>query len=352
MTQTVPVQPKKYLPELQSVRGIAALTVLFCHCTFYYGTRQWSRYVEVFAHAAVVIFFVLSGYVLCLSLSGAVLNTSSALAFYIRRLFRIYPALLFASLIGLSYLLIFNGHHFSSHVSTWWLEYCPPQAIRPWHVLAAALAVGADLPLPIWSLFIELLGSLLMPFIVIATAKGKWSSLAVIAVLGAFSLFGPRTHMDAGVYLVDFALGASITRFPEIFEWLTASVRRARIVALLSLCGMLVSRQISPGGLDAIYNSPIPSNLQAIFATILVGVIAARRPAFCLLSADWLVDIGDKSYSIYLLHLPILGLIAGIGGEYLHIPIFAGSAPISSATLLCCTLLVTIPLSAACYRFI
>lgn len=50
------------------------------------------------AQAAVVFFFVLSGYVLTASLAKRALDTPEIISFYIRRIFRIYPAILIACL--------------------------------------------------------------------------------------------------------------------------------------------------------------------------------------------------------------------------------------------------------------
>jgi len=60
-----------HVPELQSIRGLAALAVLLHHCSFLFVTSStFHFFAEALfnAHAAVVIFFVLSGYVLVRSL--------------------------------------------------------------------------------------------------------------------------------------------------------------------------------------------------------------------------------------------------------------------------------------------
>ena len=79
---------KGTIVELQSLRGLAALLVAAHHCCWYYtyspGTK---RLLEILlnAHAAVVLFYVLSGYVLSLALLKAPMTVDSVLQFYIRR---------------------------------------------------------------------------------------------------------------------------------------------------------------------------------------------------------------------------------------------------------------------------
>ena len=63
------VQPRSgQIIELQSLRGIAALTVAIGHAlTYYYATSSYGSMV-LNGRGAVVVFFVLSGYVLTRSL--------------------------------------------------------------------------------------------------------------------------------------------------------------------------------------------------------------------------------------------------------------------------------------------
>lgn len=64
---TKAVQGSHHAVELQSIRGLAALVVVVHHCTFYFRYDPSVKYgfeVALNAHAAVVSFFVLSGFVL------------------------------------------------------------------------------------------------------------------------------------------------------------------------------------------------------------------------------------------------------------------------------------------------
>jgi peptidoglycan/LPS O-acetylase OafA/YrhL len=94
------------ITELQSLRGISAVTVMISHCLVDYGPAPLlTRISSVFnGRAAVVIFFVLSGYVLTRSLQRSQFNRGAVLRFYARRIFRLYPAIWVASVLGLAYL--------------------------------------------------------------------------------------------------------------------------------------------------------------------------------------------------------------------------------------------------------
>lgn len=80
------VQPRSgQIIELQSLRGIAALTVAMGHAlTYYYATSSYGSMV-LNGRGAVVVFFVLSGYVLTRSLRSTHFDRHSVLYFYGQR---------------------------------------------------------------------------------------------------------------------------------------------------------------------------------------------------------------------------------------------------------------------------
>ena len=95
-----------HIVELQSLRGIAASIVMVGHALIYYDNPSWF-YAFALAfngRSAVVVFFVLSGYVLTRSLWNARFDKVTVVRFYIQRFFRIYPAIWIASTLGLVYL--------------------------------------------------------------------------------------------------------------------------------------------------------------------------------------------------------------------------------------------------------
>src|ERR1700733_11347309 len=101
---------RKYIAELHSIRGIAALVVAVGHALVYYQTPQWFRAIGLTfnGRAAVVLFFVLSGFVLTKSLRSMPVQLKPLSDYYIRRFFRLYPALWFASAMALLYLLFIH----------------------------------------------------------------------------------------------------------------------------------------------------------------------------------------------------------------------------------------------------
>jgi peptidoglycan/LPS O-acetylase OafA/YrhL len=96
--------PKHRYKQLDSLRGLAALTVFFGHfwgaklkMSFFEGLSKTPFSFLLNGGAAVMFFFVLSGFVLSLPFVNGDKPLNLA-AFYIKRLLRIYPACILANL--------------------------------------------------------------------------------------------------------------------------------------------------------------------------------------------------------------------------------------------------------------
>src|SRR3546814_16960325 len=104
---------KAHYPALQSARGLAAIAVLTCHSLLVFetsgGIHELARITEPLAHVAVVFFFVLSGFVLTLSLASKPLTAWVIAEFSIRRFARIFPALWVACTVAVVFLLLAGG---------------------------------------------------------------------------------------------------------------------------------------------------------------------------------------------------------------------------------------------------
>jgi peptidoglycan/LPS O-acetylase OafA/YrhL len=96
-----PASAPRFYANLESIRGLAALSVVFVHClgafrATAYASGLGATALAIFSSAfngrnAVVLFFVLSGFVLYESIRGAVVSARLFLSFMIRRAFRIIP---------------------------------------------------------------------------------------------------------------------------------------------------------------------------------------------------------------------------------------------------------------------
>jgi peptidoglycan/LPS O-acetylase OafA/YrhL len=144
---------------------------------------------------AVVVFFVLSGYVLTRSLRSTHFDRHSVLHFYGQRAFRIYPAMWAASTLGLLYLVAL---HWQIRLADG--SFGAPGAFRldrfspPFIVGSFTGMVTYILP-QLWSIHVEILGSLAMPAIAFVALHRRRRALWMLMVMAvAISyLFGSYT---------------------------------------------------------------------------------------------------------------------------------------------------------------
>lgn len=342
---------RRHVVELQSVRGLASMVVLASHCFSYYETPVWFGQVKNIlfnGQGGVVLFFVLSGFVLGNSLKGAPLERRSLGAFYLKRLFRIYPALWAASAVGFAYILVhFNTPH--PDASAWFMARFRHERLVPIGYAAALVgALGLLVP-PVWSIFNELIGSAFLPFTTrLAFDRPRWglAFAGLLLVIGV--TLGPRSYYGALLYPMDFQAGVLIallfSRAPQL---------RRPSPYWPALFGIGVLASGGARGLvllfdpDLIQNDPLMHLVELGGAVAIITSVIAGPLAF--LRNRLVKDLGDISYSVYLLHFPImcftaLGLGRVLGGR--------GLAPWESLVLCLVTIIVTIGAATAAYRFV
>ncbi len=159
---------RHHIDELQSLRGVAALIVAVSHMSSIYSLPPVVRItIDAIcnAHAAIIVFFVLSGYVLTGSLLRRGLSWPSVKGFYGGRLFRLLPALWFASAVSALFLFLYPQQMIHPAITNWFMLYLPPFPRGP-ELILAALAIDRSLIMPVWTIFIELMGSAIMPLLV------------------------------------------------------------------------------------------------------------------------------------------------------------------------------------------
>ena len=341
---------RRHVVELQSLRGLASIVVLASHCFSYYDTPLWFRQTKnivVNGQGGVVLFFVLSGFVLGNSLKSTPLDQRNLGSFYIKRLFRIYPALWAASAVGFAYiaLLHFNTPH--PDASDWLFARFKRERLVPIGYAAALLgALGLLIP-PVWSIFNELIGSAFLPFSTRLTFDKPYCGVGLAALLAVVTItIGPHSYYGALLYPMDFQLGVLIallfSRRPELR-------RPSPLWLLLFALGVLVDGGarglvllVSP---DLTQNDPLMHLVEAAgAAAIITAVIGGPLP---FLRNRMVKGLGDISYSVYLLHFPIMCFLAV---ALSHVMTGHALTPWTSIVLCLLTIAATIAASVGVYR--
>lgn len=309
---------------LDSLRGLAALIVLVHHArtmfprTFAPGSPWTSVLTHIgrFNTEAVLLFFVLSGFSIRLSIERDGLDNRTALLRYAqRRALRILPLYWFA--LALSFAV--------SVVAP-----LPALAVA-WSTLLGNLlflqtAVGVDglwfLPYagdgPLWSLSFEVFYYAAFPALLhaIATRRARLRAVAFATLLG---LLASAWHPSPFTLF----LGASAIWYAGVELAETHLLGRAACSWGLAFALILLfaSAQFGPAA-RTLYGLWIGSVLFLLGRT-LIAYAPALRPLSLALDRPLLAPlarVGDLSYALYLLHVPVLrALHASLGDRLLSI---------------------------------
>ncbi len=302
----------KRLVQFDSLRGIAALLVVAHHVRLMQHGYLLPWYLVPFfsGSQAVVLFFVLSGYVLSLpSWRGKHVPFPT---YALRRCVRIYLPFAAAALVSITGALLFHGYHLP-------LTHAYQEV---WHTPVTARTIVAQLlmwpfaifNLSFWSLRYEMQLSLLMPgivwllrrfppYLVLGTSLlFGFASIGLITRLDRFHLAGQTVQIGSL-----FVLGAVLAREQAK---LSSVVRRfgAGGWALLA-CSLLLyfnyPARLPPGRLQAVLADR--SMLTSAVGASGILVCALTLPAFSSsLRAGATEYLGRISYSLYLIHSVII----------------------------------------------
>ncbi|MCW1383265.1 acyltransferase [Novosphingobium sp. KCTC 2891] len=345
---TAKAQGARHSLELQSIRGIAALAVLLHHCSFYYKYDPDLKYfaeILINAHAAVVLFFVLSGYVLSTSISRSAMSASNFSGFYVRRIARIFPALYIGVAMALLYVAIFQNHPIPDIVSPWW-----PAEHRQFpdnrHIVLTLAGISTGLALPLWTLLIEICASALLPWLLLALSYKKWMIWPLSAIYSAIVLYaGPGWHA-VPLYFSGFLFGTAIAISPPALK--SGHI----LIALIGITLLWFGRLLFNASFTVDYHNAAATVCEGLGAMLFISAIVHQKDGYAILRHPALVWLGDISYSLYLVHMSILGIIAGLGTEIFRLPIMTEGGLPATLVLMPSTAAATIVLSALIYRFV
>ncbi|MEU5633129.1 acyltransferase family protein [Streptomyces rishiriensis] len=305
---------RRQVPGLDGLRGLAALYVVLFHCWLYtfpgYPDSSAPAWLDVlmFGRLAVVFFLVLSGFSLAISPAYHGWRPGGVARFLRRRAWRILPpywAALAMSLV-ISWLLV-PASHFGP----------PTEASVVVFGLVAQDMIHAPTPNgAFWSIGVEAELYVLFPLLLLvrrrfsATALVACVSLPVIA-LGLTAAHANPVEGDnwlaphlAPVFVAG-VVGAGIV---------VASDRVRRLpwawFAVLAAAPVL-ALGYKEGSVWTVHHYFWLDLAVAPAMTMLLAAVATGRPAFLvrLLTTRPVRSLGDFSYSLYLIHLPIVMVV-------------------------------------------
>ncbi|GAA5028409.1 acyltransferase family protein [Microbacterium fluvii] len=325
MTSSTPTPPARSatgrLRSLDGIRGLAATAVLLHHwlliaAPWLSGTVVWAwisqspAKIFTVGTEAVLIFFVLSGLVVVLPVFKPGFSWTGFLAARVVRLYGpVIVALLFAAA-----LIMLVPRTAAMPEGSWMADTHATSVALPALVEQITL-LPHQYPLdnPLWSLRWEVIFSVLLPIAVaIALLVRRWSFAAALLCC-ALSVVGRITGLSIMLYLPLFLIGTIMaTRLPELLAW--AHRPRPRwfwplftVASLALLTASWLCRPFAPAGTE------LSEALWALAAPGAAGVVLVGLgwPAAGVVLRTRVVQwLGKVSFSLYLVHVPILATLA------------------------------------------
>lgn len=302
--------------HLDSLRGLAALSVVWSHFGYAYGIPrpvEWALtntplHILWDGFAAVSFFFVLSGLVLTRRYFREPARFGPGrfhlLGFFASRICRIWlPFLAVLMLSLLARETLYGPFPATVPRATAWLTGHWQYELSAGHLLhesALLMARPMDRLIPQdWTLTVELYFSLMIPLLVLLTMRGIGWLLAFVAM--AFVFFG------FPVYLFHFTLGVLIARYyTGIATWVGARSAWAK-AGLLAVSVLLYTFRFTvPVHLPGWFSEPAIWSITAVGGAGFIVACCGSASLRSALERRWLLFLGRISYSLYLCHFIVL----------------------------------------------
>ncbi len=332
--------------SLDGLRGIAALIVVFHHSLLtsptlaraYGGPKlgqlhgfDWAlTYTPLHlvwgGPEAVYVFFVLSGFVLTLATESV---SFGWLSYYPQRLLRLYLPVLGAVIFASLTVLVVARDPVAG--ASWWLNHHQDSlSLKAVFYDITLIRYTTFLDSPLWSLKWEVYFSALLPLYVLVGRRVRWQpwllAIPLVALIAEGAISG---HLGA-LYLPMFGLGVLMALHRDALTAFGARLSSGAGVLLVLLAVLLLTAQWS---LHKVFTGDVNTALvavEAVGAGLIVLLVWSWAPARRLGQRSTLQWLGTRSFSLYLVHEPIVVSVAFLlGGRANALITLAIAVPVS-----------------------
>lgn len=314
---------REYLVKLTWLRGIAALFVVVSHSIRVaegeyggYATSKSYSLINAFdlGTFGVMLFFTLSG--ATLYFSNGKLTTPEIIPFYIKRFFRIWPAFVVSLIAYLAFRKIFQAYYTIENGNWVELQFLADYSMGD---LLSYLTLTSNIFGPsglfnnaFWSLPVEFQYYLLFPFLVFISFKVGISGPILTALLAYAVQKFELVHFESNnVFLLAYTFCFG---FCTAYIYSRTTLRLSKVFALAlfglstGLCALTNNSIIDLSGIPVLSN---PYGYPGVFAVFAVSSLLFmkgdfKRGSIFTRPFYWL---GEVSYSLYLYHNLLLGLL-------------------------------------------
>lgn len=319
----------KRFAALDALRGIASASVFFSHIhgALLFGHRAWIDLTPAYflwaGSEAVILFFVLSGFVLSnRALAG---KPQGYATFLVGRFVRIGgPYLVVTAACMLAVTMLSTWGFSASPRLPWAMSFDWPLVLE--HVLMVGNFNSLAFNDVTWTLTHELRFALLFPvFLIVIRTRMPFVLLGALLVLSLVSGAGLAWMGDPSLgyrtayaytahYLIMFAMGGLLFRHMDAItaRWLAMPAARRKLLVLAALSTYayarliyMVPQQLHWAGLS-VFNRILSEDMVALASCVLMLAALTARSWQRWLHAPALQYLGKVSFSLYLVHLPVM----------------------------------------------
>ncbi|UZT95431.1 MULTISPECIES: acyltransferase family protein [Pseudomonas] len=360
---------KNFSTRLESLRGLAAICVAVGHSLiwlrFITEPAIWVKSVfdvngiqasiaraliAVFSGAAAVdLFFVLSGYVLAQSISRRNIDVFALVEYSVRRLLRIIPAYWFSLVLAIICIFVFSDGYVAKEAGTVWFNGWYREPVSTSVVINNALLQSPSLNPNSWTLLVEVLGSLILPFLLLIGGRGGIATtLVMLAIAIALSTIAPGFGWSWAYYFFMFATGVATAKHGDsITSCLTPTM--IKILIWFAIVCLLAGSAFFP------LVHVLPQDvLFVIGSACLVMLLGGNsiKGNIAILDNRFSQFVGRVSYSFYLLHFMVLYWTATAILELFSEHLLTAYPLAIMLTVAGLTVAASLPLSWASYKYV
>jgi peptidoglycan/LPS O-acetylase OafA/YrhL len=336
--KTAAPSQRTILGGLQGLRFIAATSIVFFHLTFFVNVIPHTQWIMIF-YNAVRLFFALSAFVLMYQTAPTLGKKNWVQDYLVRRFLRIAPLFYLLLLIDVAIMRFHLGHTLPS-LGTVALNLLFLFNLSPEHM--PSLVMGG------WTVGVEMIFYAVLPVIamLIRRIESALVFLVLSAALGYFaSSFTPSPDQW---WTADWNFVANLRWFAcgivSYFIFMRLQKNKTSKRTTAALCGAVCILAIAA---HFVINDVQIKVLPIMAFMIAICTWQAYAPSYVLLNSIaqyW----GERSYSIYLLHAPLLLLMVPYyaalkSSGYQVVAILIGS---------CSSVAILFFIAAVTYRFI
>lgn len=295
---------------IEAIRGALAMTVFLCHGWIIFvgsgsttGVGALHSTLNVVSRFAVVFFFVVSGFVIAMTIDRNRQRGFRAADYWVSRVARIAPPML--ATIGITFALYLVLLYSETYYVSWGNAERGAYYTDPFTQLLALVTVtlagdlqGGGFNGPLWSLTFEIQLYVVAGLLAVL-AFGRWKLLALLA-LAAYLWAVAATSIEVGKprqlgMAACFAAGAA--------AYMLRRTRTRVVIVLIAASLAALAPQLPWRNAHRLLDTPGWLLFQVLAACLFAEAVVAVSRTHRLDRWSWL---GASSFTLYILHFPML----------------------------------------------